>query len=67
MEEQRGISFGSVLAAFATLMFLFYLGYAISKKRRELRETIELLTEDHGSFVDGLEALVASGELCAIA
>lgn len=65
MEAQKGVTVGGILGVAAAVMFAVYVGYRISRKRDELRETIQLLTGDHCSFVDGLEGLVKSGELCA--
>jgi len=47
----------------ASIMFIGYILYKISKQREELRDTIRLMTEEHSDFVDGLESMVKTGDL----
>ena len=59
---EGGIGLGTLLAGIGTVAFVAYTAYKISKKREELRHTIELLDESHDTFVNYLESLVATGQ-----
>lgn len=61
MEE--GFSLSTLLAGAASVAFVAYIAYKISKQREELRNTIELVNNDHTPFVGHLESLVASCEI----
>ncbi|MBF0120716.1 MAG: hypothetical protein HQK79_17955 [Desulfobacterales bacterium] len=59
-EGGEGLSFGTLLAGIASLSFVVFVGYKISKKREEIRNTVELLTSGHIDFIKDLEAIVHS-------
>lgn len=61
--DEGGLGLGALLAGAASLGFVAFLGYKISKKREEIRRTIELLTDQHTPFVEELQALVEKDEL----
>jgi hypothetical protein len=61
--DEGGLGLGALLAGAASLGFMAFLGYKISKKREEIRKTIELLNDQHAPFVEELQALVEKGEL----
>jgi len=61
--KERKFGFGSLVFGVAAVGFVAYLGYKINKKRDELRNTVELLTDDHVSFVGTLESLVENGKI----
>jgi hypothetical protein len=65
-QEEGGIGWGVILAGLAGIIFIAFVSYKISKKREELRNTIELLAEQHDPIVGELHALVDSGELVAM-
>jgi len=59
----EGFGLGTLLAGLASAAFVVFVGYKISKKREELRDTIQLLTNEQTDFVDKLESLVETGKL----
>ena len=61
---EGGFSFGTLIAVLGMMMFVAYIAYRISQQREELRNTVELITNEHDPFVDGLEAMVKAGNLC---
>ncbi len=62
-EESGGPGIGTIIMFLASIMFIFYIVHKISKQREELRDTINLLTDENGDFVDGLESMVKKGVL----
>jgi len=60
---EGGFSFGTLIAAFGMIMFFAYIAYRISQQREELRDTVELITNEHDNFVNGLEAMVKAGNI----
>ena len=65
--EQGGLTIGSTVALLGAIMFILYIGYRISLQRDELRNTIELITNEHENFVNSLEAFVQSETIRPIA
>jgi len=64
METGEGeFSFGTLIAVLGMIMFVAYIAYRISQQREELRDTIELITNEHDNFVNGLEAMVKAGNI----
>ena len=61
--EGEGIGIGTVLVGVAGLMFVSYVYYKVSERRHELRETVQLLTDEGAACVADLEGLVASGAI----
>lgn len=66
-QGEGGIGWGAILAGLAGVVFIAFVSYKITKKREELRNTIELLADKHAPIVGELDALVQSGELVAMA
>jgi flagellar biogenesis protein FliO len=64
---EEGMSMGTLVMILASIMFIGYIVYRISKQREELRNTVSILTAGEHDFVDGLESLVASGALKPVA
>jgi len=60
---EGGITFG-IIVGVAAVAFTGYVIYQVVQKRAELRKTVYVLTRHDAAFVDGLEALKNSGELC---
>ena len=65
--KEEGMSMGTLVMILASIMFIGYIVYRISKQREELRNTVNILTAEEHDFVDGLETLVASGALKPVA
>ena len=59
----EGFGLGTLLAGLASAAFVVFVGYKLQKKREELRDTIQLMTNEQGDFVDKLELLVETGRL----
>jgi hypothetical protein len=59
-------SWGAALALLTGTALITYTTWKIRKRREELREGIELLTDAHQGFVDDLDAMVSRGELTPI-
>ena len=59
-------SWGAPLALLTGTALISYTTWKIRKRREELREGIELLTDAHQGFVDDLDAMVSRGELTPI-
>jgi uncharacterized membrane protein YebE (DUF533 family) len=53
-----------ILIAVAGVAFTGYVIYQVVQKRKELRDTVHVLTREDTAFVDDLEDLKASGALC---
>lgn len=66
-QGEGGIGWGTILAGLAGVVFIAFVSYKITKKREELRNTIELLADKHEPIVGELDALVQTGELVAMA
>jgi hypothetical protein len=65
--ENDSLGWGTTLALLTGAAVMAYTTWKIRKRREELRETIELLTDVHQDFVGDLEAMVARGDLTPIA
>ncbi len=61
--EDGGMSIGTIVMILASIMFIGYIIYKISRQREELRDTINLLTDENKDFVEGLEVMVRAGTL----
>ena len=62
MEPEEGsFTLGWLIAVFGAIMFMAYIYYRISLQREELRDTVKLITDEHDSFIDDLQAMVQSG------
>ena len=59
--EEGGFTIGWLIAVFGTIMFMAYICYRISLQREKLKDTIRLITDEHDSFIDDLQAMVQSG------
>lgn len=55
--EEGGLGLGSVIGVVGLTTLVFYLFYKTKKHREELRETVNLLTDEKAGFVDDLQAL----------
>jgi hypothetical protein len=53
-----------ILVAVAGVAFTGYVIYQVVQKRKELRDTVHVLTHKDAAFVDDLEGLKESGVLC---
>jgi hypothetical protein len=55
---EGGFGLAEAAAILFGIMLVIYIAYKITKQREELRSTVKLLTNEHGGFVDDLQALV---------
>jgi len=53
-----------MLAGLAGLAFAGYVTFKVLEKRADIRKTVMLIDEKNAGFVDGLDQLIKSGELC---
>ena len=59
--EEGGFTIVSMIALFGAIIFMAYVYYRISLQREKLKDTIRLITDEHDSFIDDLQAMVQSG------